>query len=774
MSGLKQSTVWRDRLAAIPVVRSGLSLMTGTVITSGLGLVFWVLAARLYRPEDFGVATTAVYTMMMLADVACIGLRTGLVRYLPIAGRRTPGTIALGYGVAVSASLAIGTVFLLGLDLWARDLDALRAALLLAVFFVAGTAFWALFMLEDSVLVGLRKAPWVPIENTLFGLAKIALLFPFASLSPTLGIFWAWTIPVFPIVVGVNALVARLVRSTAGPAPEPPPSLRRDLMSFSLADWVAALARLAALGVIPLMVLAQEGKAAAGYFQAAWLIAFTTFALSSNAADALLAESSYERTRLDRNSFHAGALALTLTAPIIVVGVIGAPLLLLIYGDDYAANSSAVLRILLPAAISNAVYQIFIGRLRSKNRIGQVVLFETLLAVLVVGLASLLLPRYGIEGVGVAWLVGLTLVATNAMVVESRWWWASWIDTATVRRLGAVRRAARRRRPGRRPDPPVDAVLDLVGVAGAVGRWRRIEGDVQALVVTGRRGPDLVVELAATPAGVDAVMRRRRAVQRLTADPSLSEMHPLLPTIHAAGDGPPAHTAWVATPGIRASEVVAGGAPIEVVVSLILDALEPMHRATARTVVVTEADVDRWAEPSIGYLSTVGHAAPAALDRLRRLLNRDLVGASVEVATLHGRPTLYTTFLATDPLVVTGLVEWGFSDERPTVLDAATLALTALASSSGRELGEIVVDLLDDPGPFETHPAVARRSTAPLSPVAVVLLAWLRLVGHPRAAGEVMSSDEFWLARNARPVLATLAACAGDLAADPEAKVGAP
>ena len=446
---------------AVPVIRSGLSLMTGTVLTSGLGLIFWIVAANLYDAADFGVATTSIYTMMMLADVASLGLRSGLVRYLPLAGRASGPTIVWGYGLAAASAGLTGLGFLVGLDWWAPGLAELSRTSLSFAFFALATACWALFNLQDAVLVARRRAPWVPIENGLFGLAKIALLFPMAALSPRLGIFWAWTIPVFPIVVVVNVLIARTLRaeSAARPAPnagpdrpapaesiaaesiqgepvvaepavadplavDPPvvgPPLRA-MLGFSLADWLSSLARLVSLVVVPLMVLAAEGDVRAGHFQAAWIIGFTVFTLSLNAAHALLAENSHEQHQERRNSVQAGLLSLALTAPITVVGVLAAPLVLLVYGPGFADNSSNLLRLLLLAALPNVVYQIHIGRLRSQGRMGAVIGYETALSASVVLVSWLLLPDLGIAGVGVAWLVGLTVLAGAALVRERATW----------------------------------------------------------------------------------------------------------------------------------------------------------------------------------------------------------------------------------------------------------------------------------------------------------------------------------------------------------------
>jgi ABC-type transport system involved in cytochrome c biogenesis permease subunit len=63
-----------------------------------------------------------------------------------------------------------------GQPFWASKLAFLRSGPLSVLFFVAGTVVWVIFILQDNVLVGLRRTAWVPVENGLCSLAKISLL----------------------------------------------------------------------------------------------------------------------------------------------------------------------------------------------------------------------------------------------------------------------------------------------------------------------------------------------------------------------------------------------------------------------------------------------------------------------------------------------------------------------------------------------------------------------------------------------------------------------
>jgi hypothetical protein len=805
---------WWETLIGVPLIKASLSLMTGTIVTSGLGLVFWILAARLYEPSDLGVSSTAIYTMMMIADVACLGLRTGLVRFIPNAGLRTGRTIVWGYSLVVAASTIVAVGFLAGLSLWAPELAALRTTVLLAVFFTGSTVCWALFMLEDAVLVGLRRAPWVLVENTVFGLLKIVLLFPFASLAPDLGIFWAWTLPVFPIVIGVNLLMARLPEARRGQAGESGPAgesgravddgpvavdgleadttdleevsdrgLLRAIVSFSLADWFSAVARLLALGFIPLIVLARLGREFAAYFQVSWLIAFVIFSLSTNAAYALLAESSYEKAKLNRNSVQALGLSLALTVPVALVGLVGAGLLLRIYGTDYADNSANVLRILLVAAVPNVIHQLFIGRLRSQGRMLAVVTLEIVLSVLVLGLVWVLIPSFGLNGVGLAWLIGLSAMAAYAVANESLWWWADRLDTSLVRQAS---RAARRLRPDRASKGStkrLDTVLASLGIGDGVGvgptRWCSGDEHVERAVVdlTGERR--LVVNFARSVTGGHDVVRTGRVLNELRADPALSPMISSLPVpVGTVDDGPESWTAWTEPAAATATVALASGVASDDVIATAVDAVAPLHRATALPVLVDDDQVDSWIGASLERLSAGGRAGQAQIDRLRDRLIGGFSGRVIDVGVVHG--ALITDNVLVDTTgrpTVAAVVGWQRSTTLPVIVDRATLALSDLTARTNTELGQLVARLLDDPADLVDHPAFSsstagfpglerrpnegeqRRSRgADIEPDSrsVLLLAWLQLVGAPVESSRAVAGDIFWLARNARPVLSQL------------------
>ena len=67
--------------------------------------------------------------------------------------------------------------------------------------FALAVAGWGVFTLQDSVLTALRGVFWVPVENALFGMIKIALLVALAGALPSLGIFISWNLAVIAALI---------------------------------------------------------------------------------------------------------------------------------------------------------------------------------------------------------------------------------------------------------------------------------------------------------------------------------------------------------------------------------------------------------------------------------------------------------------------------------------------------------------------------------------------------------------------------------------------
>src|SRR5918997_3986241 len=99
----RSSSLWSGVLRGwrSPQHRDGLALVLSSGLTSGLGLLFWVLAARLYDSATVGVNSTLLSAMTLLGTAAQLNLGNALLRFVPVAGRPGPGLGGGGFAVGL-------------------------------------------------------------------------------------------------------------------------------------------------------------------------------------------------------------------------------------------------------------------------------------------------------------------------------------------------------------------------------------------------------------------------------------------------------------------------------------------------------------------------------------------------------------------------------------------------------------------------------------------------------------------------------------------------
>ena len=400
--------------------RSAYALIVGTGLTSVLGMIFWVFAARLLTSEAVGTGTAITSAMIFLATVSTLGLGNTLVRFLAPAGAKVRRVILACYGLCASTAILAALIFIAGQPWWASELGFLRHEVLPAVVFVLATAVWVIFGLEDRVLVGLRRASWVPVTNGIHSVVKIALL-PLLTASAGYALFTTFALPALPIVLVVTAFILRMPSQTSG-APEPVEDLRISLLfRFALTDYFSSLLWLATTDLMTLVVLDQMGPQQSAYYFMSFTIAYTLYLVTSNVGSAFVAEAAQSPSRtivLARNALRHAAL---LVVPSALIGVVIAPLGLRILGKEYSTSGTILLRLLLLSAIAQVIIEIALSaaRLRRDNRMVLTVYCAQALGIF--GGTALMIERWGLTGVGLSWLISqtaiaLVLVATRRVV----------------------------------------------------------------------------------------------------------------------------------------------------------------------------------------------------------------------------------------------------------------------------------------------------------------------------------------------------------------------
>jgi O-antigen/teichoic acid export membrane protein len=398
-----------------PLYSNVYALTLNAAISTMLGSAYWVLAARLYSPAELGVGAAAISTMTFLSNLSQLNLNAALGRFLPRAGAPGGRLIAYAYGASSLVALAVSATFVVVAPAISEHLAFLAASPLVALLFCVSVVAWGIFTLQDSVLTALRKAVWVPVENASFGLAKILLVIGLAGSLPGLGVFLSWNLPVVIALIPVNLLIVRLLLPRLRSTRDSTLPDWRVLRRFIALDYLGYLFMQAGTNALPLLVTAVLGATANGLFYVAYSIASSLDLVAYNFGMSLTVEGSRNESHLALYASQILRRALLLFIPGITLLCLAAPLVLAVFGPQYAQSSVSLLRLLLLAVLPRLVSTIFIAVSRVQRRVGRIVAVQAATSILVLSLSLLAMGHLGIVGVGVAYLISQTVVASAVL-----------------------------------------------------------------------------------------------------------------------------------------------------------------------------------------------------------------------------------------------------------------------------------------------------------------------------------------------------------------------
>jgi O-antigen/teichoic acid export membrane protein len=765
----------------VPLYRNGYALVINSAATSGLGMLYWILAARYYSTEAIGLNSAIVSSVMLLANISQLNLTNTLNRFIPRAGRATGHLVIYAYIISAVVGLVTSFIFAVGVGLWASELSFLKSSPLFITWFTLSTMAWCVLVLQDSALTGLRQAPWIPLQNLVFALLRIVLVISFATALPQFGVFASWIIPLLCLLPLTNMLlfgrlIPRHARATEDRAIRILPS---QVIRYVSADYLASLIWMATINLLPLMILERAGPSANAYFFLPWTISYSLYLISLNMGMSLVAEAANDETKLSEYSSRALVQTTRLLLPTVIIFVLGAPYILALFGESYADEGTLLLRLLCLSAIPHMLTSLYISHARVQRRMMRVFLVLTFLSGLTFALSYILLDLYSITGVAVALLLSETIVAIALLFTQQSQIWLSHFDMNSVVRLLAIQRSLRWRWTSRRRLNNVAKLVSTILPAippvthappPTTWRLQRIIPTVNevAVIALGPKGypPVAVLKLPQTDYAAVGLQRQSAVLRELHSNQQLGNFRSLLPTLLLEGkisDQP--YFVEKILPGRDALDILFNPTACTRFQAAAAAAIGEFHQRTASPVSVDEGLLQRWVDEPLSMVEHITRAHMQdqsyreAIHRMSDELHSALTGRTYTVSWIHGDFTPKNILVTPGGTSVTGIIDWDQSapKELPQ-LDLVLLLLSTRLLVQRRELGDIIRDLLRDDGWKPHEQALLDEAHLALPGDAVemrpvVLLTWLRHVVSNLSKSTSYAKHRLWVAKNIDYVL---------------------
>ncbi|MGC1238351.1 MAG: lipopolysaccharide biosynthesis protein [Acidimicrobiales bacterium] len=398
-------------------------IMAATMVSGGLGFIYWTIIARVSNPREVGIATAIVAAFTLTSLLASFGIAQLMIQVLPSIHDDE------SWSAFVTVSLVTVTVFAacvgaaagLLLPHLSPTLAELRHPEMFTLFVIGASASTTAIGL-DAVYVASRRSGKMLQRNLVFGLLKGLLLIaavPLLVLVDSTAIITSWDAGlIISLVLGTWYLIPRV-------RPGAHFTFRGGV--WSVLRWWRSMAghQFANIGsilvpyVLPILVIIRTSARDNAYFYLTWSVGAIFFMVSPAISAALFAEGSHGESIAD-NVKRSARLIMFILGPAIFITCLFSYRILQIFGTEYAKHASTLLILLAFAAIPDAITNIAISVLRIQNKLSSAALLNLFMAGVAVGLSWFLLPHFGILAPGIGWTVGQS-AGTVAVGATSLW-----------------------------------------------------------------------------------------------------------------------------------------------------------------------------------------------------------------------------------------------------------------------------------------------------------------------------------------------------------------
>jgi|GEM_PF-2551198 len=400
------------RLQSASVITNSAFLFVNSLLGAFLGAAFWVIAAQFYDLASIGLTSAMFSSATLIAVMSNLGFSGVLVRYLPLTGDAElrlsiPATL-----IPVSLAFLAATAFST-LPVGHSILNNLSGSPLLTYFVLALlTMTIAVSMIQDSIFVARREGLLVLITDLGGVLARFLLLLPLAGLG-ALGLVLTITAgSVIAIMLGATAWKKKL------PSHSSPSASLRTIAAYGATVYVSGLLAQAPQLLFPILIATQVSPLAAGAFNYAWLAAALLMALPPSAANVLLAHLASDPASAQRRLRRAAPGIIVATAVLAFLTYAAMRSLLPFVLPTGMHDTLMFLPLLLLGVVLFAVVRVYSMVLSWHEKLGELLVLNGFVASLAICLPALLLPRAGVLGLEVGWLISQFLGVIAAEMIQ--------------------------------------------------------------------------------------------------------------------------------------------------------------------------------------------------------------------------------------------------------------------------------------------------------------------------------------------------------------------
>jgi len=401
----QSTTTYRDILRSTAVIGGS------TLVVLAVSLVRMKVLAVLLGPA--GVGLMALYNSVIDLVVAFAGLgvqQSGVRQIAQSAAGESDEQLNATAAIVRRISLLLGIAGAAGMALLCVPISLLTFGTAAYALPVALVGLVVLFKLhaggQTALLQGTRRIGDLARLNIFGALTSVAVTIPLVLLWGEAGI-----VPALIVMAGVASLIAWHYGRRVAVVPQllSRGAVKRetmDLVRLGLAFMISGFVMMGAAYLIRIIILHEDGVAAAGIYQAAWGLAglYVGCVLQAMGMDFYprLTGVADDDAMVNRLVNEQTQVSLLLAGPGVIATITLAPLAIAIFYSQEFLDAVGLLRLLGLGMMLRVVAWPMGYIIVAKGWQRTFIIVEVLAALIHVGLTAILVPMIGVDGAGIA------------------------------------------------------------------------------------------------------------------------------------------------------------------------------------------------------------------------------------------------------------------------------------------------------------------------------------------------------------------------------------
>ncbi len=394
------------------LARNATGLVLGKAAQTGLGFLFWVVAARLFTEAEVGAVAAMVAATMLSIQFSIFGVDAAFISLYSVHDSRRGALLGSALALVSFTSLISTVAIVIYALLSDSDFGALADSPMSIGAFLLAAMLGTYVVLFERVSVARRRGHEVLVRNVANGVVSI---FPFLAIwafdvdggSTTLFAFWlGGIVAAFGFCIHHNTTLDGLSTDR---------HVARDLVRVGMPNYLLASAERLPMLVLPVVIVTILGASTSAHWYTTWQMAFAVYSIPIAVGTALFAEGASNRKHLDSETRRALSFAFAIAIPCAATAAILAPVALGILGPSYADAGTKPLRILLVGVVPFIFVQAYYAVCRATGRLREASVLAATIAIGSIGGVVVVASRFDLSGIATIWILSITMGALWAL-----------------------------------------------------------------------------------------------------------------------------------------------------------------------------------------------------------------------------------------------------------------------------------------------------------------------------------------------------------------------